>query len=188
MIKKKEFINLIQEIILLKKVKRTGWVLKGIKDAESVADHSWMMSLISVILADKTKLDIEKLLKMSLIHDLGEAVIGDIRWEKGKEVIGSQEQKMLDEKREIERLFADNPNFHEFVNLWVEFTEQKTAEAKFVKIMDKLEMAIQAFDYQKEGYSKASLSEFWENAEKYLKDTEFEELFKALKKESQDIH
>ncbi len=57
-----------------------------------------MMSLISVILADKTKLDIEKLLKMSLIHDLGEAVIGDIRWEKGKKVIGSQEQKMLDEK------------------------------------------------------------------------------------------
>jgi 5'-deoxynucleotidase YfbR-like HD superfamily hydrolase len=180
---KKEFLDLALEIGILKKVQRTGWVLKGIKDVESVAEHSWRVAMLALFLGENLGLDTLKLVKMSLIHDLGEVLIGDVKWEQGAEVIGSQKKKHQDEGKAIQKMFADNPSFNEYVALWDEFNEQKTKEAKIVKELDKLEMAIQAFEYQKEGYSQELLEEFWENAEKYLKKGKLKEYFDFLKEQ-----
>ena len=181
MINEGEFFNLILEIGLLKKIQRTGWVLKGIKDVESVAEHSWRVAMLALLFAKDLDLDALKLVKMALIHDLGEVVIGDVKWEQGTKVVGSRKKKHQDEKIAIKKIFSDNPNFQEYVSLWDEFNEQKTREAKIVKEFDKLEMAIQAFEYQKEGYSSNLLGEFWENAEKYLKDGELKNYFVFFK-------
>lgn len=186
MISEKEFLDLFLEIGLLKKVQRTGWVLKGVKDVESVAEHTWRVAMLALILSPQLKLNQLKIVKMALIHDLGEVVIGDIKWESGKKVIGSQEEKHRDEKKAIRKMFADNPNFQEYVLLWKEFNEQKTREAKILKQLDKLEMTIQALEYQKEGTPRKKLEEFWENAEKYLKGQKLEPYFNFLKRKKEN--
>lgn len=183
MIDKNSFLNLAQEIGLLKKIQRTGWVLKGIKDVESVAEHSWRVAMFALFFSEKENVNILKLVKMALIHDLGEIIIGDVKWEQGAKIIASQEIKHKDEYLAVKQIFADNTEFQEYIDLWKEFNEQKTNEAKVVKELDKLEMAVQAFEYQKEGYSPRLLEEFFENAEKYLKNGKFKEYFEFLMEE-----
>lgn len=175
----KRLLDIFLEAGILKKIVRTGWDNKDIQNAESVADHSFRVAFLAMMLSSFTKLDQDKLVKMALIHDLGEAVIGDLIWEKGNEVIGSQEEKHDDESRAIKKLFKNNP---EYIDLWEEYTTQKTKEAKLLKQIDKLEMAIQALEYEKEGYSPEDLQEFWDNAEKYLKGKELESIFRDLEK------
>ena len=187
MISHSELLDLILEIGILKRVQRTGWVLKGVKDVEPVAEHTWRVAMLALLLAPELGLDQLKLVKMALIHDLGEAGIGDIKWESGKKVIGSQKKKHNDEERIIRQMFADNPSFQEYIDLWKEFSAQKTREAKIVKQLDKLEMVIQALEYEKEGYPSEWFDEFWENAEKYLKGQELEALFIFLKNKRETV-
>jgi len=187
MIPEKEFLNLFLKIGLLKKVQRTGWVLKGVKDVESVAEHTWRVAMPALILAPQLKLDQHKLVKMALIHDLGEIDIGDMKWESGKKIIGSQKKKHQDEHKAIKKIFTDNPSFRKYVQLWEEFNQQETKEAKILKQIDKLETAIQALEYQKEGYPPEWFDEFWENAEKYLKNQELEPYFRFLEKQRKNF-
>lgn len=175
-------LNLFLEIGILKKVQRTGWVLKGVKDAESVAEHTWRVALLTLILALDFKVDQLRAVKMALVHDLGETLIGDIKWETGNKVIGSKAEKHKDEQKAIEKMFSDNPNFKEYIDLWKEFEEQKTKESRFVKQLDKLEMVLQAYEYEKDEYPPKWFNEFWENAEKYLKGQELEPIFRQLQK------
>jgi len=132
-----------------------------------------------MFLASEFKADQLKLVKMALIHDLGEAAIGDLVWERGRRVIGSQKQKHSDELKAIKYIF-DSKNYQEYINLWQEFEEQKTLEARLLKQIDKLEMVIQTQEYEQEG--SKNLEEFWQNAEKYLKDSELSEYFRDMKK------
>jgi putative hydrolase of HD superfamily len=62
----------------LKKELRNSWLSNGRR--ESVADHSWRMAMMAIVLIPRTKLDlnIEKVLKMAIIHDLAEIETGDI--------------------------------------------------------------------------------------------------------------
>jgi 5'-deoxynucleotidase YfbR-like HD superfamily hydrolase len=180
-ISEKELLNLIFEVGVLKRTIRTGWQKKKIKDPESVAEHTWRVVVLAMILAPQFKINQDKAMKMALVHDLGEALIGDVIWEKGKKIIGSQTEKHKDEKGAIEKMFADNPHFKDYVLLWEEFEKQETTEAKFVKELDKIEMAIQAYEYEQEGYSKTALQEFWDNAEKYLANGRLNSYFNYLK-------
>lgn len=177
----KDLIKLINHAGVLKDVKRTGWVLEGVENAESVADHTWRMGLLVMLLADKS-LDKEKLLEMNTIHDLGEIGIGDIKWESGKKVISDPKMKHKDELSVMKRIFDEYPYGNKYIGLLNEFNEQKTPEAKFLKQIDKLEMAIQALEYEQKGYSAKKLDQFWENAEKYLEGQSLEPIFRELQK------
>ena len=178
----KELLNLAFEIGLLKRVIRTGWQNKGVTNPESVAEHTWRVAMLGMMLAPQYELDQNRVIKMAMVHDLGEAAIGDVIWEQGKKIIGSREEKHKDEQQAVENMFKDNPHFSEYVELWKDFEAQETAEAKFVKQLDKLEMAIQAYEYEQEGHEARSLDEFWDNAEKYLKGNSLEGYFIDLKK------
>jgi putative hydrolases of HD superfamily len=173
-----ELIKLALEINVLKRVIRTGWKRKGIINPESVADHSWMVTMLVYILAPHFNIDREKAIKIALIHDLGEISASDIVWEQGKQIIGSQEEKHSKERASIKKNFSSYPDY---INLWEEYISQQSEEAKFVKHLDKLEMLIQAYEYEKNRENQESLQEFWENVEKYLKDTEFEPYLNELK-------
>lgn len=178
-----EIRKLIEVIIKsnsLKNVKRTGWILEGIKGAESVADHTWGTSFLALLLANPKELDVEKLLKMIVVHDLGEITPGDIKWESGKKVIGSQKIKRKTELNTLKELFKALPKKDEYLQLLQEFNEQTSPEAKFLKQIEKLEMATQAYVYEQRGYSKKSLNQFWENTEKYLEGQELEPIFREL--------
>lgn len=178
----RELVKIVFEFGALKKVVRTGWKNKGIKDPESVAEHSFRCAILAMFLAPQLSLDQNKLVKMALVHDLGEAVIGDLIWERGKKIIGSQKEKHIDEGKAVKEVFGGNPDLQEYIQLWEEFETQKTAEAKIIKQIDKLEMVFQALEYEKEGYSPSNLKEFWDNAEKYLRGNVLDNYFEELKR------
>jgi len=170
----------------LKQVLRTGWVLKGVENAESVADHTWRMSLLIMLLAPEN-LDKLKLLEMNTVHDLGEIGVGDTKWEIGRRVVGSQEAKRRDELKVMGEIFKGYDNQDKYLKLLKEFNDHQTPEAKFMKQLDKLDMALQALEYEQAGYPSEWFGEFWENAEKYLEGQELEPYFRELERMRKEI-
>ena len=79
----------------LKRLKRTGWIETGIPDPESVSDHTYRVTLLAMILSDLKNLDTEKVLKMSMIHDLPESIIGDLTPDQKKENHQSTEDRAM---------------------------------------------------------------------------------------------
>ena len=70
--------NFFFQIANLKNIPRTGWKTKlHISNPESVADHSYMMTVMAMIMSDIKNLNTEKIIKMSLLHDWAESKIGD---------------------------------------------------------------------------------------------------------------
>lgn len=112
---------------------------------ESVADHSWHLALMALIVHPylEEKVDLLKVLKMILIHDLPEAEIGDIPYSKSIENPYLKEQKDREEKEQIDKIKQMIKEGEEIFVLWNEYKERKTKEAKFVKALDTLEA-----DYQ----------------------------------------
>ena len=170
----------------LKQVLRTGWVLKGVEDAESVADHTWRMSLLIMLLASE-KLDKLKMLEMNTVHDLGEIGVGDTKWEIGRRVVGSQEAKRSDEFKVMGEIFEGYEGRNKYLDLLKEFNDHQTPEARFLKQLDKLDMALQALEYQQSGYPADWFDEFWENAEKYLEGRDLEPYFKDLERMREEL-
>lgn len=113
---------------------------------ESVAEHTWMMSLMAVVLFDEieTQVDRLKTLKMIIIHDLVEVIAGDTPiWAKteSRDYYYQLEKKSLEEVLNI--LPDDSVARTEIMDLWLEFEEGRTAEAKLSKAIDKSEVLIQ---------------------------------------------
>ncbi|MDP3995724.1 MAG: HD domain-containing protein, partial [bacterium] len=73
----KNILNFLIEVGELKKMPRRGWVLRGIKNPETIAAHTFRMTIMSWILCRKKKLNLDKVLKMCLIHDICEVRAGD---------------------------------------------------------------------------------------------------------------
>ena len=106
---------------------------------ESVAEHSWRITLMAYWISDEfPEANLEKLLKMCLIHDLGEAFTGDIP---------SFEKTEVNEEREAELLFKWTKSFPEsfateMMELYREMEERKTLEARIYKALDNMEALI----------------------------------------------
>lgn len=127
----------------LKLTTRHSW-LSNSASQESVADHSWMLSILAILLADKLdkKVNLLKVLKMLAIHDLAEAVTGDIP---SHEVSTRKENKFENEKKAFKSLITDLPkeNAQEFLALWEEMEGKETLESKFANALDKVEAVMQ---------------------------------------------
>ncbi|KAH7111610.1 HD domain-containing protein [Dactylonectria macrodidyma] len=130
----------------LKSVKRAGWKRHNILDPESVSDHSWRMALIASFV-DLPHIDKERVIKMAIIHDLAEVAVGDIT---PHDSVG-KEEKFRREKETMKLLSsmlgAVVGGF--LFELWSEFEEKKTAESKVANDIDKIDMILQALDYEK---------------------------------------
>ncbi|RJR25258.1 HD domain-containing protein [Candidatus Microgenomates bacterium] len=116
----------------------------NVKRKESVAEHCWLSSLVAMVLMDKlkVKLDEIKVLKMVIIHDLGEAIAGDIP---SHEISERQKNKHITEKEGLKKIakILKGKRGGEIVKLWEEFEEKKTPEACFVDAIDKFECIFQ---------------------------------------------
>ncbi|PSH02311.1 MAG: phosphohydrolase [Nanohaloarchaea archaeon QH_8_44_6] len=136
-------------VLNLKDEKRTGWQLRNIEDPESVADHSWGVALLTLIYSEKVDINEEKALKMALIHDIAEAETGDFVTRKvdDKQEIEKEEKEKL-EKEAVEKL--SGLLGEELEEIWMEYEERETDEAKFVKDMDLIDMCLTALKYEKE--------------------------------------
>lgn len=147
-----------------KKILRYGWVREKIKDPESVAEHSFRLSVLAMVVADQLGVDKEKLIKMALLHDIGEVITGDIVWSRGGIIdIKKRAEKEELEKKGIEEVFKIIGKSHEYLRLFEEMIERTSLEAKVFWEIDKLEMAIQALEYERDQNRK--LDEFFINAD-----------------------
>ena len=133
----------------LKDEKRTGWQLRNIEDPESVADHSWGVALLTLVYSEEVGINEEKALKMALVHDIAEAETGDFVTRKvdDKQEIEKEEKEKL-EKEAVEKL--SGLLGEELEEIWMEYEERETDEAKFVKDMDLIDMCLTALKYEKE--------------------------------------
>lgn len=162
-----ELFNFALKIGKLKKLRRTGWVRYGIPDSESVAEHIFRLSTLTMFLAGKVGVDPDKSLKMAIIHDLGEATIGDIVTRRGKNILPIKKRKLKKERIALEVILS-LVDAQEYTVLFDEYEEQQTIEAQFVYQLDKLEMAIQAYEYEK--VHNIDLEEFFESAHSVVRD------------------
>ncbi|MFX1521156.1 MAG: HD family hydrolase [Promethearchaeota archaeon] len=148
---------------VLKRLPRTGWVVKGIKDPESIAAHSFSSTLMTLVIGiDRKEIDLRKLLIMAIIHDLGESYLGDLT-PSSIELLGGNENKRKLEKKAIKKLFEllDEKKREELLEIYEQYINNETEEAKLLHQIDKLEMLLQAVEYQRAGYPKENFNEFW---------------------------
>lgn len=122
----------------LKNVTRTSWTSEGSR--ESVAEHSWRLSLLALALEDALPdIDVGRLLRICIIHDLGEAIGGDIS------AVLQTAPKAADERADLVRLLAPLPQRIQvrILGLWDEYEAAATPEARIAKALDKIETIIQ---------------------------------------------
>ena len=169
-----ETIKFFMEIGKLKGMPRRGWVIREVKNPESIAEHIFRVSIMAWVLAGKKdkKMNIEKLLKMALIHDLCEVYSGDITpydsilpkdKKKRRELLKTwprftekerkklAEKKYKKEKAGLEKLIKNLPAKlkHEIMSLWLDYERGASPEGRFFKHADRLESFLQAAEYWK---------------------------------------
>jgi putative hydrolase of HD superfamily len=163
-------VRFLHQIGRLKAAKRTGWLDRGVpnEEAESVADHSFRTAILAWLAAGE-ELDRDKVLKLALVHDLAEALTGDIPPYDAESIppetdvagrreflerrhirpSGRTEAKRAAEAVAIADLIAALPPAHasEIAALTTELADHASAEARFVKQADKIETYLQSREY-----------------------------------------
>ncbi|KAH7369198.1 HD domain-containing protein [Plectosphaerella cucumerina] len=149
----------------LKTTKREGWRRFGIERGESIADHMYRMSLLTFACpaALRPRLDLNRCIKMCLIHDMAESLVGDITPVDG---VAKPEKN----RREAETMDYITKNLmggldggvagEEMRAVWQEYEDSKTLESLFVHDLDKMELLLQMFEYEKRGRRTLDLGEF----------------------------
>lgn len=162
----------------LKKIQRQGWMDKlSIENPESVADHSYSMAMMGMMISDMENYNSEKILKMILLHDLAESKIGD--YTPGEIALEEKNKLENDAFSKIIKTLPDDVKT-QYKTLWNDYQKKESSEAKIVYQLDRLEMALQAKIYQNEGHSKEKLNTFFESAEKEITHPKLKELFRNI--------
>ena len=187
-------INELVKTLQLKDEKRSGQQIYNIEDPDSIAAHSWTVTLLTLIYGTSNDLNLEKALKMATIHDLPEIETGDIakRADEENQEISSEEK----EQNELNAILdiSNNLRRNEIRQLWKDYNMQNTIEAKFVKDMDMIETTLTALKNQKEqNYNPednqnlpySNLDEFFKTCEGEFKTEIAEELFREIKEKYQ---
>ncbi|WP_346930531.1 HD domain-containing protein [Clostridium sp.] len=169
----KKFIEIMSVAEKLKNNTRHSWTSSN--RHESVAEHSWRLSLMAYLVKDEfPDVDINKVILMCIFHDLGEAITGDIP------SFNKTESDEIVENREVHKLLCNLPEPYkmELSLLFLEMHEQKTIESKIYKALDKMEALIQ--------HNEADIStwiplEYEANLTYGEKEVEFSKYMKELK-------
>jgi putative hydrolase of HD superfamily len=162
----------------LKTERRRGWVKKlGLSHPESVADHSYRTALMAMVISDSRGLDTERALRLALLHDLPEAIVGDAMPEER-----SGKHKTDVETEALEEMLKDVPQAVRrlYRGVWSDFVEGKSEEARLVRQLDKLEMAIQAREYADASGDPKPAREFWASARALVTDEGLLEILRQV--------
>lgn len=166
------------ELVHLKQLYRQGWLRRGIppERCESVAEHVFGMAMLAWWIADAhfPHLNRDKIIRMTLVHELGEIYTGDLVPADAVPV----EEKHRREREGLWQVVGKLPLGAEYLALWEEYERGSTPEARFVKQIDRLEMAFQARVYQQQGF--ANLSEFFASAAAGVEDPVLREILAEL--------
>ena len=141
------------EALGLKDVTRAGWIRAGVANPESVAAHSWGMALLATQLCPD-ELDLQRVLELCILHDIAEVRVGDIT---------PHDNIHPDEKHRLETQAIHEMGI-EASEIFAEYESQSTPESRFVRYLDKLDMALQAEIYESQNLD---LSEFKKAVEEW---------------------
>lgn len=184
--------NLLQQINFIKEIDKVKYIQRKTKlfnsdRNENDAEHSWHLAMMTIVLAKHAdvKIDVLKVLKMVLIHDIVEIDAGDVFiYDTVKNHSNTDEERIA-----ANRIFGLLPKeqAEEFIAIWEEFEEGKTPEAQFAKTMDRLEPLLQntsnnggtwkEFDvkydkvYEKKKVIKDGSNVIWDYAENLINES-----------------
>jgi putative hydrolase of HD superfamily len=152
-------LTLFQEIHPLDRVARAGYVLRGVTEPESVAAHTHFVALLALLFveAHPGRWDRHKVLAMALTHDLAEAQLMDIPMPAAQAHL--REAKHAAEQAITEALLGGLPG--DLPELHREYAAAESPEACLLRALDKAQMMIKIYHYQREG--RGALDEFWAN-------------------------
>ncbi|CAF2564887.1 unnamed protein product [Rotaria sp. Silwood2] len=161
-----------------KRTFRTGWVIRGVEKVESVADHMYRMAVMSLLLPTISEESKVRCMKLALVHDLAESVVGDLTEFDG---VPKTEKR----RRETEAMLyltsllpADVGR--EIFSLFNEYADQKTIESKLVKDLDIFDMLLQAYEYEKIQSEGEFLEDFFSGSAHNIKTTTVRQWLKQL--------
>ncbi len=170
----REILELVLRALTLKDLPRRGWKLVGVPNSEDVASHTFGVALLAMLVAKERGLDQEKAMKIALIHELGETVLGDIT----PRDEFPHESKSAIEEEEVEKILSKLPNGSELFELWKDFEYRRTPEGALVKDLDRFEMGLQASLYMER--TGIDLREFLKTADRDIEDEELRSILREL--------
>ncbi|KAI8113574.1 hypothetical protein M9435_003572 [Picochlorum sp. BPE23] len=152
-----QFLHVVEN---LKKTPRTGWVKRQVAQPESIADHMYRMSLMSLLMDGSDEYNYMHCIKLSIVHDLAECIVGDITPTCG---VSDGDKHAMEAKAmdDIGNILGDCAAKDQIQALWREYEAGETPEAKLVKDFDKFEMIVQAHEYEQA--QGAELQEFFDS-------------------------
>ncbi|MCY9783951.1 HD domain-containing protein [Nocardiopsis sp. EMB25] len=144
--------HLLYEAGTLKNQRRTGWWIAGVRDPESVAEHSWRTSLVASVIASMEGADPAQTALIATWHDTGETRSGDVNHLGRRYIDGSADPRDIaaDQTEGMPAPLAELVR-----GAVAEYEAQETAEAVCAKDADKLECLIQGVEYKAQGYASA---------------------------------
>jgi len=173
------YLDFVSSLSKVKMIPRSGWVSHGVslQEVESVADHSFSTTALAMFLADLEvgngrRINVERVLRLALVHDLPEALTFDISKSyleylgaRGESIKSELEQAAWRhlikgvEKSEIRKRYAQ---------LQSEFKAEETIESKIVHAADRLDILLQIVEYRRRGYPKVVLADLWKSTSQKL--------------------
>ncbi len=172
----RKLLNFISEASMLKRVVRSGWPVLGIKNAESVAEHSFSCCVIGYVLARMENASLKEVLLMTLLNDIHEARITDLH---------KMAQRYIDAQSAEDKSFCEQISFlpkifkDELGSMREEYRLQKTKESIVARDADILECLIQAKEYHEHGFNEAV--KFMSKAPSFLRTKSARKLWRLAK-------
>ena len=173
-------LDFVSSLGKVKMIPRSGWISHGIslQEVESVADHSFSTTVLAMLLADLEvangrRINIERVLRLALLHDLPEALTFDIS-KSYLEYLGMRGEAI---KRELEQAawkhliegIEKGAIRKRYAQLQSEFNAEQTIESMIVHAADRLDLLLQIVEYRRRGYPKAILADLWKSTSQKLR-------------------
>ena len=195
-------LKFLLEIGKLKNMPRTGWVLRGVKNPETIAEHGFLLAIASWVLGRRKRLNLEKVIKMSLAYEICEVYVGDatpydvfLPKSKKREILKrwprllkkEKEKRFLKdyrtEKEALEKITSLlSPDLRkEIINLWDDCKKGERAEGRFVSQLYWLITYLQALQYFKEN-KKFPILAWYEQMREFIGDPLLLDLMKEMEK------
>ncbi|MEP6912515.1 MAG: HD family hydrolase [bacterium] len=160
-------LTILIELQRLKRLERTGWTLRGLPNGtESVAAHSFGVIVTAMLLADEIKsrgldVDIERVLKMALLHDWAETRVGDMP-RTAINYFGADLRKRAESAAFADIVGSIIASGSQYTGLYHEYEGRHSLEARLVKAADIIDLLTQAYALERAGAK--GLDEFWQIA------------------------
>ncbi|MDP9121293.1 MAG: HD domain-containing protein [Acidobacteriota bacterium] len=155
-------LDLLLELQIFDRIPRSGYVLRGVANPESVTEHSWhVLFLVWTLGAEIAGLDLFRAVEIALVHDLAELRIGDLPRTASRYF--PERAKQVAESAAMAEILAPLPERARL--LYEEYQQGSTLEARLVKGCDKLQLMLKVAVY--ESWGEGALAEFWENPDNF---------------------